>query len=357
MPVINLLTKVEEFRKGDYPWAVEMWDAHERAHWFFDEVPITDDIVDFWNASEEEKTFIEMILRLFTQNDVEVGRGYDTLLRIFHAQEVQNMLRSFSAREVTHIKAYSYFTDELGYSDNFYKEFIEIPEMNCKVEYLAKSKVKKYEDYEAEYNSTFNYIPSTESLNDYIDRRYKQDIMRMLAVYATATEGISLFAQFAMLLKYQTMNKYKGLGNIVEWSIRDEEMHVQGNSRIFREFVKEFPNYLTDEVKKDIYGAIRQIVEYECELIDYLNPPHMDNETVKNYIKYIADQRLKLIGFKPNYVIETNPLPFMEELNNALALTNFFEGRVTEYTKNSMKGDFDKLRGNEEFRKQYTKKI
>jgi len=146
-----------------------------------------------------------------------------------------------------------------------------------------------------------------------------------------------------MLLKYQTQNKYKGLGTIVEWSIKDEEQHVVSNSWLLRTFISENPEVFDDTIKRRVYDAVRDVVAKEEALVDELNPPHMDNKEIKQYIRYIADQRLKLIGFKANWDIPTNPLPFMEDLTGTV-LTNFFEGKVTEYTKGSLTGDWKDVR-------------
>ena len=326
---MSLLKSERNFKPMHYPEAYDYWEKHEKMHWLFDEVPLADDVMDYNNADDEEKKFISDVMLLFTQNDIEVSSGYTMLLRVFKPTEVQMMLHGFAAREQVHIAAYSLFTETLGFDDSFYTEFLNVPEMKVKVDYLENTKIYKYEEYIAAGKD-----PEVE---------YKKDMLKVLAVYATATEGISLFAQFAMLLKYQQLNKYKGLGTIVEWSIKDEEMHVQGNSWLFRKFVEENPEALTDEVKKHIYSSVRQIVRYECNLVDYLNPPHMDKEEIKEYIRFTADQRLKLIGFKANYMIEKNPLPFMEDLTGAV-LTNMFEGKVTEYSKGSLQGSWDNLK-------------
>lgn len=342
----NLLKANKVYKPMAYPDAFKHWEDHDKMVWHWDEVPLADDVINFNKADESERTFITQLLRLFTQNDVEVGDGYDTLLRIFKPTEVKMMLRSNSDRESTHVAAYANFTEVLGFDDSFYSEFLDVPIMKDKIDYIEKAKVKKYEDYEQEHKDLFLFGGWTkEPKEDYIDRRYKQDIIRMMAVYATATEGISLFAQFAMLLKYQTENKYKGLGTLVEWSIKDEEQHVKSNSWLLRTFIKENQDVFTDEVKFDVYEAVRQIVAKEEALVDYLNPPHMDKEVVKTYIRYIADQRLKLIGFKPNWNIVSNPLPFMEEITG-VTMTNFFEGKATEYTKGALTGDWDKVRRN-----------
>ena len=322
-----------------YPEAFEYWSKHDKMVWHWDEVPLADDVADFTKGDIREKDFITNIMRLFTQNDVEVGHGYDVLLRIFKPTEVSMMLRGNADRESTHMAAYSLFTETLGFDDSFYTEFLEDDTMSDKIEFVKDSQVLKYEEYEADWVKKFRFVGKDE----YISKRYRQDIMYMLAVYATLTEGVSLFAQFAMLFKYQIDNKYKGLGTIVEWSIKDEEMHVQSNSWLFRTFIKENSDVFDDEIKKRIYSAARDIVRKECTLIDQLDPPHMDKELIKDYVKYITDQRLKLIGFKGNYGIDKNPLPFMEELTGTV-LTNFFEGKVTEYSKNSLIGSWEAVK-------------
>jgi ribonucleoside-diphosphate reductase beta chain len=341
---MSLLKSRRTFKPMQYPDAFKHWEVHDKMVWHWDEVPLTDDIEDFNSAAKEEKDFITGVMRLFTQNDVEVGHGYDVLLRIFKPTEVSMMLRSNADRESTHIAAYSLFTETLGFEDSFYSEYLQDEDMREKIDYIERAQVSKYEDYANEWYNSENYVPDdVDKLEEYIDRRYRQDIIYMLAVYATITEGVSLFAQFAMLLKYQTLNKYKGLCTLVEWSIRDEEQHVVSNSWLLRTFIKENSDVFDDVIKRRVYSAVRDVVRKECNLVDELNPTHIDKEEVKEYIKYTADQRLKLIGFKANWNIEKNPLPFMEELTGTV-LTNFFEGKVTEYTKGSLTGSWDDVR-------------
>jgi len=335
---MSLLKSSRVFKPMAYPEAFEHWKIHDRMVWHWDEVPLADDVADFNKADATEKEFITEVMRLFTQNDIEVGHGYDVLLRIFKPTEVSMMLRGNADRESTHIAAYSLFTETLGFPDSFYAEFLEDELMAEKIGYVEEAQVKKYEDYAQEWHDYEHH--NNPDFDGYIEYRYKQDIIFMLAVYATVTEGVSLFAQFAMLLKYQMDNKYKGLGTIVEWSIKDEEQHVVSNSWLLRTFIEENPEVFDDNIKQRVYQAVRDVVQKEEDLVDQLNPPHMENEVVKEYIRYTADQRLKLIGFKANWHIDKNPLPFMEDITGTV-LTNFFEGKVTEYSKSSLQGDWN----------------
>lgn len=304
-----------------YPQFWDYYKAHDRMHWTADEINLSQDIQDFKKASSEEKEFITNVMRLFTQNEVQVGYGYSALLRIFKPMEVQAMLANFNAREYTHIENYSLFTETIGLPDSVYSEFIDIPVMFNKAEYLEKAKVKKYEEYKGMHMS-----------NTDIDKAYRSDVARMLAVYAGGAEWVTLMAQFAALLKYQFEGKYPGLCTIVEFSIKEETMHGLGNCDLFRTFIEENPDIWTDALKFDIYEAMREMVAYEHALIDYLNPPHMPNSDLKRYAEYRADIALKELGMKPNWDTTINPLPYMDDVVG-VQLTDFFSGSVTEYTK------------------------
>lgn len=135
------------------------------------------------------------------------GIGYGTMLRIFKPVELQLMLGGFNAREGTHVFNYANFVDTVGLPASVYTEFLDIPVMSTKTEYLDKAKVKKFEDYKA--------MGMTDAA---VDKEFRRDVARMLAVYAGGLEGVSLMSQFAMLLQFQFQGKYPGLCTIVEWS-------------------------------------------------------------------------------------------------------------------------------------------
>lgn len=314
-----------------YPQYWEAYKQHDRMHWTAEEINLTQDVQDFAKADDEEREFIKNTLRLFTQNEVVVGTGYSTLMRIFKPTEVLAWLSSANAREYTHIENYSLFTETVGLPNSIYTEFLEIPVMATKTEYLDKAKVQKFEDYKR--------VGMTDAD---VDKEFRRAIARMLAVYAGATEGVSLYAQFAALLSYQFKGKYPGLCTIVEFSLKEEAHHNKTNSMLFRDYISENLDVFDDALKYDIYQAIREIVAYEHALIEYLNPPHISNESLKRYVEYCADNALKELGMKTNWNTTTNPLPFMDDAMG-IVLTDFFSGTVTEYSK-QLQGTWGELR-------------
>ena len=62
---------------------------------------------------------------------------------------------------------------------------------------------------------------------------------------------------------------------------------------------------------------------------------------MKQYIRYIADIRLQELTLEPIYNIDRNPLPWLDEMLNAVEHTNFFENRATEYSKAATQGTWE----------------
>jgi ribonucleotide reductase beta subunit family protein with ferritin-like domain/glutaredoxin len=313
---VNMTTPSESYKPFRYPWAVELTKRHEQAHWIEDEIDLSDDVADWKKGklSSIEKDFIIQVLRLFTQSDVAVGQNYyDFFIPKLKNNEIRNMLGSFAAREGVHQRAYALLNDTLGLPESEFHSFLEYKEMADKVEFMRD-------------NDNSNYSKLATAI-----------------AKSVFSEGISLFASFVMLLNFQRFGKMKGMCKVVEWSIRDETMHVDGMTQLFRGFCEEHPKIVTDEFKLAIYSLLRQSVELEDKFIElaYDNVNEIDQlskEDVKLYIRHIADRRLLQLGFKPNFKVKDNPLPWLDWVLNAPDHTNFFENRVTEYEVGSLKG-------------------
>ena len=156
-------------------------------------------------------------------------------------------------------------------------------------------------------------------------------------------EGVSLFASFIMLLNFQRFGKMKGCGKIVEWSVRDESMHVEGIAHLFRAYCSENARIVDNDFKKKIYEMSTKIVELEDKFIDLAykkgDIEGLPKKDVKEYIRYIADRRLLQLSLKPNYGVKENPLAWLDWVLNGVEHANFFENRATEYNKGTVTGN------------------
>jgi glutaredoxin 3 len=314
---MSLLEQSKTYRPFLYPWAVELTKKHEEIHWVEDEAELSEDVQD-WKTklTTKEKDFITQVLRLFTQSDVQVGENYhEMMIPRFKNNEIRNMLSSFANREGVHQRAYALLNDTLGLPDEEFHSFLEYSEMADKLDFMSQGNINT------------------------------QTGLALVLAQSVFNEGMSLFASFVMLLNFQRFGKMKGMGTIVEWSIRDETMHVQGNAKLFREFCEEHPRVVNDELKSKIYEMSKNAVRLEDNFIDLAfngsaEIQGLTKQEVKDYIRHIADRRLLQLGMKPVFKQKDNPLPWLDWVLNGASHDNFFEKRVTEYSVNGMEGDW-----------------
>lgn len=318
MQTNNLLTESASYKPFRYPWAFEAWQKQQQIHWMPEEVPLTDDVRD-WNSNltPGEKNLLTQIFRFFTQADVEVNNCYmKHYAQVFKPTEVLMMLTAFSNIETVHIAAYSHLLDTIGMPEIEYSAFLKYKEMKDKYDYMQ----------------TF----SVES---------KREIAKTLAAFGAFTEGLQLFASFAILLNFPRFGKMRGMGQIVTWSARDETLHCLNVIKLFHTFCNENPGLLDRSLIQEIRDVCATIVEHEDAFIDLAfeagSIEGLSADDVKQYIRYIADRRLRQLGFDPMFDVNTNPIPWMDEMLNTIEHTNFFENRATEYSRAATTGSWD----------------
>lgn len=313
------------FKPFYYPQFYDLWLSHEQMHWISREVALHDDVKD-WNTklSESDREFLSNVFLLFTQGDVDVASGYvKDYLPHFEHPEIRMMLLGFASREATHIDAYSYLIETLGKPDSFYGEFLNIDVMKEKHEYFEK-------------------IVDMGS--------QKENLPLQMAAISAFTEGMFLFSSFVMLLNYPRNGKMKGMGQIVSWSILDEQKHVEGLTELFRVMIKENREWWTDDVKRSIYELAEKMTELEDKFIDYVYDGSDDfhglnKVDLKQYIRYIVDRRLIALGMKGIHKVKKNPLHWVDEMIGSQNHENFFETRATSYAKGALSGTWGDVWG------------
>jgi ribonucleoside-diphosphate reductase beta chain len=315
---MSLLEAKPIYKPFAYPWAYEAWHIQQKIHWLPEEVPLADDVKDWKRTlSPGEKHLLTQIFRFFTQADIEVNNCYmKHYSQVFQPTEVQMMLSAFSNMETVHIAAYSHLLDTIGMPETEYQAFMKYKEMKDKYDYMQKFGVST-----------------------------KKDIAITLAVFGAFTEGLQLFASFAILLNFPRFNKMKGMGQIVTWSVRDETLHTNSIIKLFKTFVNENPEIWDESLKGELYEACATIIHFEDAFIDLAfevgGIQGLTSREVKQYIRYIADRRLMQLGLKEIYLVDRNPLPWLDEILNGVEHANFFENRVTEYSKASTTGTWE----------------
>ncbi|BEV09833.1 ribonucleotide-diphosphate reductase subunit beta [Asticcacaulis sp. DW145] len=315
-PKAGLLTPSIAYKPFRYPWAFDFWQKQQQVHWLPEEVPLGEDVKDWASKlNDNERNLLTQIFRFFTQSDIEVQDNYmEKYGRVFKPTEIKMMLSAFANMETVHIAAYALLLETIGMPEAEFGAFMEYEAMRDKHNFMQKFGV----DTDA-------------------------DICRTLAMFGGFTEGLQLFASFAMLMNFPRFNKMKGMGQIVSWSVRDESLHCEGIIKLYHAFNKE-TGAVTKSVADDIVDCCKTVVGLEDKFIDLsfeMGPVEgMTPDDIKQYIRYIADWRLRQLELPEVFGVQENPLPWLQVLLSGVEHANFFEARATEYSKAATKGSW-----------------
>lgn len=326
---VGLLQTSGTYNVDRYPWAYGYWKKQQQLHWLGEEVPLGEDVKDWASdrVSDTERNLLTQIFRFFTQSDVEVGDNYmKRYLPIFQPLEIQMMLAAFTNMETVHIDAYALLLKTLGMPQVEFEAFRDYAAMRAKADYMHTFGVNTV-----------------------------ADVSRTLAMFGGFTEGMALFASFAMLLNFPRFNKMKGMGQIVTWSVRDESLHCEGITQLFHAWNEE-TGALTKSVRDDILDVARTMVGLEekfVELAFEFGPVQgMGPEDICAYVHFIADWRLTQLKLPVLFghfaetatgyeQVKPHPLPWLVEILNGVEHANFLEQRATEYSMASSLGNWE----------------
>ena len=274
------------------------------------------------NLTETEKNIIGSILKGFAQTETVVNDYWTGLVtKWFRKPEVIAMATTFGAMETIHAEAYSLLNEELGLDD--FSEFLEDETTMAKIESLMKVR------------------------DSFIGDPDWHEVAKSLAIFSAFTEGVNLFSSFAVLLSFKMRNKLKGVGQIVEWSIRDESLHSEAGCWLFRTLIEENPSLKTPELEAAINEAALISLKLELDFIDKVyelgDLEGCLKYNLQNFIKHRVNTKLGDLGYNPIItdidMTAVNDMKWFDHLSGGKQHTDFFASRVTNYSKGSMEWD------------------
>ena len=305
------------YKPFEYQEAADYWLKQQQAHWLHTEVPMMSDLTNWnFNLNKTEKNIIGSILKGFAQTETVVNDYWSGLVtKWFRKPEIIMMATTFGAFETIHAEAYSLLNETLGL-DNF-DEFLEDEATMAKIQ---------------------NLMNTRDSFQGEIDWH---EVAKSLAIFSAFTEGVNLFSSFAILLSFKMRNKLKGVGQIVEWSIRDESLHSEAGCWLFRTLIQENPKLKTKELEAAINEAALLSLKLE---IDFINKVYelgdlegCSKYDLEHFIKNRVNTKLGDLGYKPIVsnidATAVERMKWFDHLSAGKQHSDFFSTRVTNYSK------------------------
>ncbi|PID86528.1 ribonucleotide-diphosphate reductase subunit beta [Candidatus Gracilibacteria bacterium] len=157
-------------------------------------------------------------------------------------------------------------------------------------------------------------------------------------------ESVYFYNGFAFFDTLAIQSKMVATDRMINYIRRDELTHVTIFANIIKEIRKEFPEIYDEKLIYEMMEiAIKQEIKWSKHILGN-SIIGMGHKNVEQYTKWLANERLNLLGLKPLYKdVVDNPYKHLEVMqDNNSERGNFFESTVTNYAQsNSMNGSWD----------------
>lgn len=309
-------------RPMKYPQFFQLYKNSIKNIWTTEEIDFS---VDFQHLrdklSPQEAHLIKRLVAFFATADNIVA--HNLVLNFYkhiNSPEFRMFLGKQLFDEMLHVETYLLLVDQ----------YIPDPEERREAfaAYQTIPSVKQKADFCFKYMDSINTIDRIETDD------HRKQFVKNLICFATCVEGLFFFGSFAYVYFLRNKGLLPGLATATNWVFRDESMHIEGAMLAIDAIRKEYPQIFDADLENQIVAMVEEAICVEMEFckdalsfgVTGLSPFMM-----REYLEYVADQRLTQLGYKKRYLAK-NPFNFMV-LQDVQPLTNFFEKRVTEYSK------------------------
>ncbi len=312
----------------------QVWDLFQKGvanNWSPSEINMSDDI-DQWKGdtlTKDEKLLVKRCLGFFAGSESLVGNNLLlTVARWVTDAECRQYILRQAYEESLHNWTVVTCCDSYGLKvSEVYEAYLNVPSIKAKDDFLM------------EITTNVNRPDfSTKTVEG------KKEFLRNLVSYYIVCEGTFFFSGFAMLLALGRQNKLPGLSDQIRYTLRDESLHIQFGTYLINTIKEQNPSIWTKKFEKETVDHIIKAVELEVDYAKDVLPRGilgLNADMFIDYMQYIGNRRLEAIDIEYRFDSDKNPFPWLSEVVDTAAMTNFFERKVKDYQNSgSLEDDF-----------------
>ena len=303
-----------------YPHFYEMYKNAIKNTWTVEEVDFSMDVTDLRSKmTPAERHLINRLVAFFATGDSIVSNNLVlNLYKHINAPEARMYLSRQLYEEALHVQFYLTLLDTYipnhAEREAAFSAVENIPSIRKKAEFCLK------------------WIDSIQELEQLNSKEDRQRFLLNLICFATCIEGLFFFAAFAYVYFLRSKGLLHGLASGTNWVFRDESGHMSFALDVVKQIRKEEPDLFDESLNRQIVEMLDEAVECEVQFAEDIlsgGVPGLSVADMRQYLEFIADQRLMMLGIQKVYGAK-NPFSFMD-LQDVQELTNFFERRVSAY--------------------------
>ena len=307
-------------RPMKYPDFYEMYRNAIKNTWTVEEVDFSTDVMDLKNKmTPSERHMINRLVAFFATGDSIVSNNLVlNLYKHINAPEARMYLSRQLFEEAVHVQFY------LTLLDTYIPDHHEREQAFAAVDNIPS--IRKKAQFCMKWIDTINDLDSLQT------PEHRRQFLLNLICFATCIEGLFFFAAFAYVYFLRSKGLLHGLAAGTNWVFRDESAHMAFALEVVNKVRSEQPELFDDQLHRQIVEMLDEAVSCEMQFAEDIlsgGISGLSTGDMRQYLEFIADQRLVMLGLQKVYGAK-NPFSFMD-LQDVQELANFFERRVSAY--------------------------
>lgn len=324
---------IQRYDKFRYEKIFNMFKQQISYFWRPEEINLSKDRSDFQSLTEHEKFIFTKNLGYQILLDSVQSRGISNLLENCSNQEVELFAKTWEFFETIHSYSYTYIIK------NIYSNPSEVFDsiMNDKEILKRASSVTYY------YDQLINSIPD-ESEYD------KKKKLYLTIVSINILEGIRFYVSFACSYCFAQNKKMEGNAKIISLINRDENLHMGFSSFLLKTMRDEWGEgfqKIVQDCESIVIKMYEDAANEEMEWANYLfkdgSMIGLNAEILTQYMKWLTNNRMKIIGLAPIFDKIQNPISWINQWTGGSTQVQNSpqQTQIQSYISGSFKQDVD----------------
>ena len=289
----------------------DMLKANQATFWIPSEIDLSQDIAEYERLKPEERYYINHVLSFFSQSDFIVNTNLESFIEHVTLLELKMVLHYQEMIEDVHSETYGL---------------------------LLETFIRDEKEREIIKNGTLSF-PAVKGKQEWCYKYIQQGTLVERLIAFAIVENLFFAGSFCAIFWLRKQGKMnQGLAFSNQLIARDESQHVRCAIYVYKNLIK---NKLPEEQVIDmIKCAIEQEKAFIMESLP-VNLIGMNAEAMLQYVQFCADGLASQLINQTIYNV-VNPFPWMD-LISLQTKENFFETRVSNYSKQIAQHEIDKV--------------
>tara|TARA_B100001057_G_scaffold497799_1_gene602941 strand:+ start:1031 stop:2194 length:1164 start_codon:yes stop_codon:yes gene_type:complete len=345
---------VQRYDEYKYPVFEKLTTQMLGYFWRPEEVSLQKDRADYQSLRPEQKHIFTSNLKYQILLDSVQGRGPGMAFAPYTAlPELEGAMNVWQFMEMIHSRSYTYIIK------NIYPNPSEVFDTildDDKILKRANSVTKSYDDFlneahEWDQSNLWKEGFENSATSNYSRHELKRKLYRAVA-NVNILEGIRFYVSFACSFAFGELKLMEGSAKIISLISRDENQHLVLTQQILKKWADgDDPEMqvIAEEERDNVLTMFKNTVEEEKDWAEYLfsggSMIGLNDKLLNQYVEWIANKRMKAIGFDPIYdqPLKNNPLPWTQHWISSKGLQVApQETEVESYVVGGIKQDMKK---------------